>query len=59
MPNIITAGSEHVYLDSETRSKIWALAEARGVARNQIIKEAVMQYVAGQETQETGDGNPK
>lgn len=40
---IITGGNESVYLDSATRSKLWALAEKKGIKRNELLKIIIME----------------
>ena len=38
---IVTGGNESVYLDSATRSKLWALAEKKGIKRNELLKDII------------------
>jgi predicted transcriptional regulator len=54
MATIITGGSESTYLDSATRTRLWALAERLGIKRNELVKDAIKFYLDRQETKKEG-----
>lgn len=41
----VTGGTEHAYLDSITRTKLWYWADRLNQARNKIVAEAVKREI--------------
>lgn len=45
MKTKITSGSEHCYLDAETRQELWELTQKQGISRNKFVADAVKEKI--------------
>jgi hypothetical protein len=52
---IITGGTEHAYLDQETRSQLWDWADKLGISRNELTKTAIKFYLEWLENTKGGE----
>lgn len=50
----ITGGNETTYLDSDTRSRLWAWADRLGIKRNEIVRDAIKAYLESLENKKGG-----
>jgi hypothetical protein len=51
---IITGGTEHAYLDQETRSQLWDWADKLKISRNELTKTAIKFYLEWLENTKEG-----